>query len=214
MITIVGGGLAGLSLGIALRKRGVPVSLHEAGIYPRHRVCGEFISGVSQGTFDSLGIGDLFDDAKRHRSTAWFLRSQRIFSAQLPAGLGISRFTLDERLSRKFQELGGLLCERSRRRPEGEDGLVWCAGRMPARGRWIGLKCHVLGLELRADLEMHLASNGYVGLAKSGAREGQCVWSLPIGAQLSGKGVETLERYLSAGGLDDLARRIFARAGR
>ena len=209
MITIVGGGLAGLSLGIALRKRGVPVSLHEAGIYPRHRVCGEFISGVSEGTFDSLGIGDLFDDAKRHRSTAWFLRSQRIFSAQLPAGLGISRFTLDERLSRRFQELGGLLCERSRRRPEGEDGLVWCAGRMPARGRWIGLKCHVLGLELRADLEMHLASNGYVGLARVEQERVNVCGLFRLDSQLSGKGVETLGRYLSVGGLDDLSRRIF-----
>ena len=209
MITIVGGGLAGLSLGIALRKKGVPVSLHEAGIYPRHRVCGEFISGVSGGTFDSLGIGDLFDDAKRHRSTAWFLRSQRIFSAQLPAGLGISRFTLDERLSRRFQELGGLLCERSRRRPEGEDGLVWCAGRMAARGRWIGLKCHVLGLELRADLEMHLASNGYVGLARVEQERVNVCGLFRLDSQLSGKGVETLGRYLSVGGLDDLSRRIF-----
>jgi len=44
-ITIVGGGLAGLTLGIGLRQRGVPVTIWEAGKYPRHRVCGEFISG-------------------------------------------------------------------------------------------------------------------------------------------------------------------------
>jgi 2-polyprenyl-6-methoxyphenol hydroxylase-like FAD-dependent oxidoreductase len=42
-ITIVGGGLAGLTLGIGLRRRGVPTTLWEAGHYPRHRVCGEFI---------------------------------------------------------------------------------------------------------------------------------------------------------------------------
>ncbi len=210
MITIIGGGLAGLSLGIALRRRGVPVSLHEAGIYPRHRVCGEFISGVSQSTFDALGIGDLFDDAKRHRSTAWFLRARRILSTQLSSGLGISRFTLDERLSRRFQELGGLLCERSRRRVQGEDGLVWCAGRMPAKGRWIGLKCHVLGLELDADLEMHLASNGYVGMAKVERDKVNVCGLFRLAPNLSGKGIETLEGYLSAGGLDALVRRIFA----
>jgi flavin-dependent dehydrogenase len=210
MITIIGGGLAGLSLGIALRKRGVPVSLHEAGIYPRHRVCGEFISGVSQATLDALGIGDLFDDAKRHRSTAWFFRAQRIFSAQLPGGLGISRFTLDERLSRKFQELGGHLCERSRRGADGHDGLVWCAGRMQARGRWIGLKCHVIGLELHADLEMHLGSNGYVGLGKVEQERVNICGLFRSKPNLSGKRSETLGRYLSGGGLEALARRIFA----
>jgi 2-polyprenyl-6-methoxyphenol hydroxylase-like FAD-dependent oxidoreductase len=37
-ITIIGGGLAGLTLGIGLRHRGVPVKIFEAGSYPRHRV--------------------------------------------------------------------------------------------------------------------------------------------------------------------------------
>jgi len=45
-ITIVGGGLAGLTLGIGLRQRGVPAALWEAGHYPRHRVCGVFICGL------------------------------------------------------------------------------------------------------------------------------------------------------------------------
>ena len=46
-IEIVGGGLSGLSLGIYLRRRGVPVRILEAGAYPRHKVCGEFVCGVS-----------------------------------------------------------------------------------------------------------------------------------------------------------------------
>ena len=49
-IEIVGGGLAGLSLGVALRREGVPVTLFEAGDYPRHRVCGEFIAGLAETT--------------------------------------------------------------------------------------------------------------------------------------------------------------------
>ena len=44
-ITIVGGGISGLSLGIDLQLKGLPVHLFEAGDYPRHRVCGEFLSG-------------------------------------------------------------------------------------------------------------------------------------------------------------------------
>src|SRR5215469_18650464 len=55
-ITIVGGGLAGLSLGIGLRNRGVPATILEAGTYPRHRVCGEFISGRGQTVLSKLGV--------------------------------------------------------------------------------------------------------------------------------------------------------------
>jgi flavin-dependent dehydrogenase len=210
MISIAGGGLAGLSLGIALQKRGVPVTLHEAGSYPRHRVCGEFISGVSPETLDSLGIGHVFEDAERHRSTAWFFRGRKTFSDQLPSGLGISRFTLDERLARKFTELGGNLCEHSRQKPRREPGLLWCGGRIPAKGHWIGLKCHVLGLQLEADLEMHLASNGYVGLAKvEGGRVNVC-GLFRLRSALSGRGIETLETYLREGGLDTLATRLAA----
>src|SRR5579859_7167742 len=53
-ITIIGGGLAGLALGIDLRQRNVPVTIQEAGDYPRHRVCGEFISGSGQIVLERL----------------------------------------------------------------------------------------------------------------------------------------------------------------
>jgi flavin-dependent dehydrogenase len=210
VITIAGGGLTGLSLGIALRKRGNPVILHEAGVYPRHRVCGEFISGVSHATFDLLGIADLFQDAKRHLSTAWFFRERKIFAAELPAGLGISRFTLDQRLCARFQEVGGAVSERSRLKPNSEEGVVWCAGRMPAKGRWIGLKCHISGLDPGADLEMYLASNGYVGLAKVEGGKINVCGLFRLAPELSGKGAQTLEHYLRAGGLEALAARIFS----
>ena len=36
-ITIIGGGLAGLTLGILLRREKCPVTVHEAGSYPNIR---------------------------------------------------------------------------------------------------------------------------------------------------------------------------------
>jgi len=38
-LTIAGGGIAGLALGIALRGRSIPVRVFEAAAFPRHRVC-------------------------------------------------------------------------------------------------------------------------------------------------------------------------------
>lgn len=39
-----------------MRGRGVPVRVREAGMYPRHRVCGEFISGVTDEELGGWGL--------------------------------------------------------------------------------------------------------------------------------------------------------------
>lgn len=209
VVTVIGGGLAGLSLGIALRSRGVPVVLHEAGSYPRHRVCGEFISGVREETLAALGIADLFGDAHVHRKTAWYRNDREFFSGEIPSSaLGISRHTLDLRLSRKFQGIGGQLIDHSRQKPSETAGAVWCAGRRPVKGSWIGLKCHVRNLSLLADLEMHLGGNGYVGIACIEQDKANLCGLFRLTDGLAGRGVDTLRRYLNAGGLDALWRRV------
>jgi flavin-dependent dehydrogenase len=210
VVSIGGGGLAGLSLGIALRQTRTPVILHEAGIYPRHRVCGEFISGVSPATLETLGIADLVQDAKRHGSSAWYFRDRKVYSTRLPSALGISRLTLDERLAVRFRELDGILKVSSRLKEKSGAGIVWCVGRKPMRGRWIGLKCHVAGLDLSADLEMHLAANGYIGLASIGDGKVNVCGLFRLEPKLGGKGIRTLERYLHAGRLEGIASRIFS----
>lgn len=162
-IAIAGGGLAGLALGIGLRRRGVEVELHEALAYPRHRVCGEFLSGVEPSTLDRLGIGDCLGEARKLESALWSAGARRIGSPGV-RGLGISRWLLDRRLSEKFQALGGRLHTGSRI-PPGK-GVVWAAGRPKRESPWIGLKCHARGLEPDADLEMFSGPGGYAGLAR------------------------------------------------
>ncbi len=234
-VEIVGGGLAGLSLGLALRRAGVPITLCEAGEYPRHRVCGEFIAGLAPTTIARLGLGPLLAGALRHREVAWFTRPAsgpaRVQRLPSPA-LGLSRHALDARLAAAFVAAGGELRTRTRvTDPAPQPGRVFATGRRRGRSPWLGLKIHVHGLALARDLELHLGDQAYVGLARveDGAvnvcglfrrRElGDCRAGSPnpaaAGFTPDRRGSATppynlLPAYLRATGLDGLAARLAA----
>ncbi len=174
-ITIVGGGLAGLTLGIGLRRAGIPVAIWEAGRYPRHRVCGEFISGNGQAVLERLGLLSLFEAAGAfHAHTAMFVCGpNRSPVHRLPApALCLSRYTLDALLAKTFEQAGGELRDNTRwSASDYGEGIVRAAGRRihtTDKGwRWFGIKAHVphaSRLNLAADLEMHISSAGYVGV--------------------------------------------------
>ena len=173
-VSIVGGGLAGLTLGIALRRRGVPASVWEAGRYPRHRVCGEFFCGRGRKTLVALGLHELLAQAGAREATTASLFAGRTAGPVRPlpeAALCLSRFTLDATLASQFRTLGGELHEGMRWRDSlQQDGVVQATGRHPRAKpdgwRWFGLKAHVRNVELTADLEMHLAPGGYIGLCR------------------------------------------------
>jgi hypothetical protein len=116
-ITIVGGGLAGLTLGIGLRQRGITVAIFEAGHYPRHRVCGEFISGNGPAVLERLGLLPLVERAGaiRVHSAMFIAGANHSPARQLTApALGLSRYLLDSTLANEFQRLGGELHSGSR----------------------------------------------------------------------------------------------------
>ncbi len=174
-VTIVGGGLAGLTLAIGLRQSGVPVTLYEAGSYPRHRVCGEFISGRGQAVLSTLGLLPLLESCgmRQAQTAAWFQsgRSSAIRSELPEPAWCVSRHPLDLRLAEEFVRLGGHLEQRHRWTGVPKDeGIVMASGRRvqsSADGwRWWALKTHVSNVSMEADLEMHLEPDGYVGLCR------------------------------------------------
>jgi menaquinone-9 beta-reductase len=175
-ITIVGGGLAGLTLGIGLRRQGVPATIYEAGHYPRHRVCGEFISGRGQQVLAHLDLIEALEraGATRARSAAFFLGRAGSPSRALPQpALCLSRFALDAVLAAQFREAGGDLRVGERWRDDfSGEGVVRANGRRSQTQehgwRWFGLKVHAREVSMGADLEMHTVPGGYVGLCRLG----------------------------------------------
>ncbi|MDB4293954.1 FAD-dependent monooxygenase [Akkermansiaceae bacterium] len=208
-IEIAGGGLAGLSLGIALRKRGVPVLVREAGSYPRHKVCGEFINGVTLETLENLGIAGIFQKALRHSRTRWWVGDREVLDAEMarPA-LGMSRWEMDVALRDLFLAEGGELQVKDRVTREAGAGLVWTAGRRLEKGSdWLGLKGHFEKVPLKGGLEMHIGDGGYVGLTpitEDGGRVNVC----GLFKRRNLRGENLTVSYLRACGLSELADRL------
>lgn len=208
-IEIVGGGLAGLSLGLALRHASVPVTLFEAGTYPRHRVCGEFIAGLDASTIQTLGLALFLSDALRHREVAWFIRGKYSREQTLPTpALAISRHVLDARLAEAFVRAGGNLRTGNRieeiARPPGR---IFTSGRRRTRSPWLGLKIHAFDLPLTRDLELHLGDEAYVGLSRVDAQRVN-VCGLFRRRSAQGQGADLLSAYLRAVALPRLADRL------
>ncbi len=181
-VVIVGGGLAGLTLGILLRREGISVTLFEAGHYPRHRVCGEFLSGRGREVLRGLQLQAAFVErgALEAKTSMFFLRGKKALSLRLgePA-LCLSRFEMDALLAIEFRRQGGELRvgERFQCPPQAE-GVVRATGRRRAEtgaGHLFGLKAHARHAELSADLEMHFGRGHYVGICRiPGAKVNVC----------------------------------------
>ena len=179
-VTIIGGGLSGLCLGIGLRRSGVPARILETGTYPRHKVCGEFLSGKGREVLRSLDIEPHLVDAREALDVTFSLGSRSTKVRPLPSpALCISRWKMDAALAELFASLGGELITGHRETAPVGEGTVRASGRRPQTEeqgwRLFGLKAHAHGVTLRAGLEMHFTPRGYVGLcAVEGGRVNVC----------------------------------------
>lgn len=108
-VIIIGGGLAGLSAAIHLRKHDLKVLLIEKNSYPRHKVCGEYISNEVLPYLKFLDIDVFAMGAKKIKRLDISTTNNKLITAHLPlGGFGISRYTLDQALYNKAIENGTL----------------------------------------------------------------------------------------------------------
>ena len=181
-VNIVGGGLAGLSLGLALRQRDIPTTIVESGGYPRHKVCGEFISGKGVSLLRTLGVEGRLRELglTSAQEVQFFLDGDGSPRVPLPAAAWcLSRWNLDLALAEAFEQQGGRIRKHSRGDvSEMKPGWVQASGRRRAshaRARWVGVKFHLSQFSLKADLEMHLQNGAYVGICGvEGERSNVC----------------------------------------
>lgn len=120
-VVIVGGGPAGLAAAATLAAGGAETVVLEAHTYPRHRMCGEFLSPDAAPVLSALGLGDLVAHLRAPRLTA--VRSTvsdggRVhgdLTAELPAyGHGVSRLEFDAALAACARRAGADVRERVR----------------------------------------------------------------------------------------------------
>ncbi|MBL0331164.1 MAG: NAD(P)/FAD-dependent oxidoreductase [Bacteroidetes bacterium] len=111
-VSIIGGGLAGLTLAIQLADAGYSCVLFEKNKYPFHKVCGEYISMESWGFLERLGLNltelNLPKITQLHVSSP----SGKLLKHQLDlGGFGISRYLLDSKLAEIAKAKGVLLLD-------------------------------------------------------------------------------------------------------
>ena len=106
---VVGAGPAGSAAAAVLAEHGRSVLLLEKDVFPRHKVCGEFLSADALPSLDRIGARREIEDATPERMTrgAFHLAGGKVVSFPLPApALGLSRHRFDALLARRASGAG------------------------------------------------------------------------------------------------------------
>jgi flavin-dependent dehydrogenase len=191
---IVGGaGPAGCAVAITAARSGASVLLLERGRFPRHKVCGEFVSAESLELLEGLLAPkdrDLISIAPRIPQGRIFADGAEIHAEISPAAASITRFDLDSALWRSCVESGvdarqespvqtvegaGPFTVKAQAEVFGGKAMANATGRWsnltsaavrhaPARERQIGLKAHFHESSPPASVDLYFFDGGYCGV--------------------------------------------------
>jgi flavin-dependent dehydrogenase len=111
-VIIVGGGLAGLCNAIHLSKFNKKVLLIEKNEFPKHKVCGEYISNEVLPYLAFLDFNPFDFGAVKIDKFQFSTTNNQLISAKLPlGGFGISRYKLDFELLQKAIQNGVIILQ-------------------------------------------------------------------------------------------------------
>ena len=192
-VVVLGGGPGGASAAITAARLGFHVLVLEAGVFPRHKVCGEFVSGEALALLTSLlGETPILKNASRIGKARIFVDEALAEFRVDPPAASISRFDLDLALWQAASASGCCVRERSRakavRRPESvflvqldreeilARSVINATGRWsnlsfqtPAgQEQWIGLKGHFFEPDASDVCDLYFFAGGYCGVQALG----------------------------------------------
>jgi flavin-dependent dehydrogenase len=194
-IAIIGGGLAGLTAAIHLCKAGKSVVLFEKNTYPKHKVCGEFISNEVLPYLEELGLNIESLQPTHIHKTSISINSGKSIFANLPlGGFGISRYQLDHYLCEKAKEFGCQVIHQQVNEIDFSDDsftiqtennetyvakvVLGAFGKrsnldvklqrnfIQKKSPWLGVKAHYKGNFPNDLVELHNFDGGYCGVSK------------------------------------------------
>jgi flavin-dependent dehydrogenase len=203
-VAVIGGGPAGTAAAITAVDHGARVLLLEKGSFPRHKVCGEFVSAESLALLASLlsGSGDLLEQAPRLHRARLFIENRMLESPVEPAAASIPRIDLDAALwySAKYRGVDA----RERQSVSGVEGpgpfvirtaaeefmarsVIDASGRWSnlnrkkaangqgGAGKWLGVKAHFQEGAPSDSVDLYFFEGGYCGVQPVAASQPQRV---------------------------------------
>ena len=98
-LIVIGGGLAGLCSALHLQKLGLNVLVIEKQAYPKHKVCGEYVSNEIIPYLEYLNIDPIAAGAVAIDEFEMSTKNGELIKSSLPlGGFGMSRYALDKLL--------------------------------------------------------------------------------------------------------------------
>ncbi|HEV3205434.1 MAG TPA: FAD-dependent oxidoreductase [Terriglobales bacterium] len=192
-LIVVGGGPAGTSAAVSAARGGAKVLLLERGRFPRHKVCGEFVSAESLGLLSSLLDDDysvLLREAVRIPHARLFLDGRQLQTIVEPPAASVARLDLDAALWHSAERrgvnarqqvtvqsiLGGGLFRITTTAGEFEGrALINASGRwsnlnLPlfesssSAEKWLGIKGHFSERAPEPSVDLYFFKGGYCGV--------------------------------------------------
>lgn len=183
---IIGGGVAGLSAAIRLAELGAHPVVLEAGSYPAHKVCGEFLSPECIPQLHQWGIEPVkiqqmslhtpqqtltFDFPYEAGSLSHLQLDPALLQVALEKGATVRTQVKVNRLSPYHLMEGFYELELSNGETLKATHLILATGRLPSyqlkppKVSYVGIKAHFSHLPIQGKLEMFTFPGAYLGIA-------------------------------------------------